>query len=78
MKLRWIRESFLSAKMRDAIVSSNPQCRAMVPPDPPYEPTTGHDALPADAAVTQATGVPTKPRHRRFFGMETRPGTIRL
>lgn len=76
MKIAWINESFLSAKMREAIVSGNPQCKAAVTPDQPWVATSGHDSTPTQ--LNQPTGVPAKSRHRRYFGMEARPGTIRL
>lgn len=81
MKLRSINENYLSQKMRDAIISSKALCDRPLPvaSDAPYEPSSGHDAISqAAAATSQVTGVPRRPRHRRFFGMETRPGTIRL
>ncbi len=81
MKLKSIRENFLSQKMRDAIVSSKALHDRPLPvaSDAPYEPSSGHDAISsAGAALNQVTGVGRKPRHRRYFGMETRPGTIRL
>ncbi len=78
MKLRSIRENFISQKMRDAIVSSKALCDRALPvaTDTPYEATTGHEM--ASAGLRVPSGIPGRPRHRRFFGMETRPGTIRL
>jgi hypothetical protein len=81
MKLKEITENYMSQKMRDAIISSKALHDRALPVayDAPYEPTSGHTAIDAAAnTVSQASGVPAKPRHRRFFGMETRPGTIRL
>lgn len=78
MKLRSITENFLSQKMRDAIVSSKALYDRPLPvaSDAPYEASTGHDAISAGSRTP--SGIPSRPRHRRFFGMETRPGTIRL
>lgn len=81
MKLRAIAENYLSQKMRDAIITSKALHDRPLPAvtDAPYEPSSGHDAITnAATAPSQTSGIPRKPRHRRFFGMETRPGTIRL
>lgn len=81
MKIKAIGENYISQKIRDAIVSSKALCDRPLPVayDAPYEPSSGHDAISqAVAATNQVTGVARRPRHRRFFGMETRPGTIRL
>jgi hypothetical protein len=78
MKLRSINENLMMVKIRDALASSNYFNRPMVQQDIPWQPTSGHDNPNTEGAVTQPTGVPGKPRHRRYFGMETRPGAIRL
>lgn len=79
MKLRDIAESFMAAKIRDALASNGYFNRPLAVTDQPFEPTSGHDASSQNADLTsQATGVPRKLRHRRYLGMETRPGTIRL
>lgn len=75
MKLQSIGENFISQKMRDAIISSKALCDRALPvtADAPYEASTGHDSSPVSL-----TTFPRQRRHRRFFGMETRLGTIRL
>lgn len=80
MKLKSIRENFLSQKMRDAIISSKALHDRPLPvaTDAPYEASSGHAETSAAANALSQTSMPYKPRHRRFFGMETRPGTIRL
>lgn len=81
MKLRDIAENYMSQKMRDAIVNSKALNQRVLPAvtDQPYEPSSGHNSSShAIAAPSQTTGVPAKPRHRRYFGMETRLGAIRL
>lgn len=79
MKLRQISENFIMQKLRDQLQSSGYFNRPVVQTDQPYMPSSGHDSgSRAQGAVSQPTGVPTKPRHRRYFGMERRLGTIRL
>jgi len=81
MRLSAIAENFLSQKMREAIVSSKALNDRPLPvsSEAPYEPSSGHDSgSQAAGATLNPTGVPHRGRHRRFFGMETRPGTIRL
>lgn len=80
MKLRAISENLMTAQMRDAIITSKALGeRPQVVTDAPHEPSSGNDPIgQASAALSHVTGVPHKPRHRKFFGMENRPGTIRL
>ncbi len=79
MRLSWISESFISAKMREALTAPNySELSGVAIANPPYEPTSGHSNLPEKGAMIQPTGVPNKPRVRKYLGMETRPGTIRL
>lgn len=75
MKLHSISESFLSVKMRDAIMSQDMNTTDNLPPSP----TTGFDELTTEPEGTQQpTGIPKDVRHRSFFGLSTRPGTLRL
>lgn len=44
-----------------------------------YNPLSAHDAGARVSGDTQySTGIPHKPRHRAFLGMEKRLGSIRL
>jgi len=65
MKLRWIHESLMSAKTHEALATE--------PLAPQLDQPPADNISSTDSAVTQATGVPTKPRHRQFFGMPTTP-----
>lgn len=79
MKLRQISENFIMQKLRDQLQSSGYFNRPIVRTDQPFMPTSGHDSGSRIAgAISQPTGVPIKPRHRRYLGMEKRLGAIRL
>jgi len=79
MKLRQIHESFMSQKFREMLQSSGYFNKPGFQSNPLYDPNSGHDAGARSTGFTSnPVGVPTDPRHRKFMGMEKRPGAIRL
>lgn len=72
-----ISESLLGIKMREALMSNNYFNRQQVNL-PSSDGQAGIDNPPENAASTAPTGIPAKPRHRKFLGMEQRPGSIRI
>jgi len=72
MKLRAIRENFLSQKMREALVAASPRALPLAgDASPPYEPTSGHGANEiANKCVRGPIGFPASMRHRKFFGLK--------
>lgn len=79
MKLSLISENFVLQKLREMLKSAGYFNRPIVNTDQPYSPTSGHDAgSRAGGSTYLPTGMPWKARHRRFLGMEQRPGAIRL
>lgn len=80
MKLRQINENLIMQQIRGQLLRSGPyEARPYLQTDHLYNAQSGHDAGARVAGNTfLPTGVPNKPRHRQFLGMENRPGTIRL
>lgn len=75
MKLSSLSESFMLAKIRDALMSSGQFNRPFSNVDRPYDASSGHDGN--DRTVAKQSSVP-KQRNKRYLGMEKRLGTIRL
>lgn len=70
MKLKSIGEGFLSQKLRE-VMRDDEHLGGI---DRLPAAATGYDAGNRAAGDTQLpTGVPLKPRHRKFFGMEVKP-----
>jgi len=70
MKLRKINEGFMAQKMREVLRDEEHIGQR----DKLPLAASGHDAGSRVAGNTQmATGVPLKPRHRKYFGMEVKP-----
>lgn len=70
MKLNSIGEGFLAQKMREAIRDEEHISLGSRLPMP----SSGHDkGSRASGATQQPTGVPLKPRHRKYFNMDTDP-----
>jgi hypothetical protein len=78
MKLASINESYIISKIREAMSSSDYFNKPLIQTDKQYEATSGHNNPQDDEIATQPVGIPSKPRHRQYLGMERRPGTIRL
>lgn len=92
MKLRQIKEGLLSKQVREKkIKSAHPESLSLYAQRPEIQinhlyNSMGHDSGARSTGLgTQGgftshipTGVPQKPRHRVFLGMENRPGSIRL
>jgi len=70
MRLKAIDEGFMSQKIREALRGDNELgYTSRLPP-----PASGHDSGSRVTGNTSLpTGVPTNPRHRKYFGMETKP-----
>lgn len=71
----------MSQQMRDAFIASKGSTDQAIPivTNKPYEPSSGHDSTARSVGGSGSiSGIPHKPRHRKYFGLETRPGTIRL
>lgn len=76
MKLRDILEGLMSHSISGLSSYAN---RPFLHQNYPNLPSAGFDqGSRASSSLSQPTGVPKKPRHRRFLGMADRPGTIRL
>jgi hypothetical protein len=72
MKLKHIKEGFLALKMREALRDGDTS--GIMPTNQLPTAATGFDAgnrTAGDSSYT--TGVPRKPRHRKFFGMPVEP-----
>jgi hypothetical protein len=70
MKLKSIGEGFMSQKLRETIRGDEQLGGVNRLPVA----ATGYDAGNRTAGNTQMpTGVPLKPRHRKYFGMEVKP-----
>jgi len=79
MKLRRIAEGFMLQKMREALIGVEAPIGVGSVSDKLYEPESGHDSGSQEAGGTPSlTGVPTNPRHRIYFGMETTPSNVTL
>lgn len=76
MKLKAIREGLMSNSISGLMSYAN---RPFLHQNYPNLPSAGFDSgSRASSSLSQPTGVPRKPRHRRYLGMADRPGTIRL
>lgn len=72
MKLKDINEGLLSLKAREYF--NRPQLHI----SQLYNSDNANDAMAINSGMSQyTTGVPSKPRYRKYFG-QSRPGTIRL
>lgn len=80
MKLKQINENLIMQQIRGQLLRSGPYAaRPYLRTDQLYDASRGFDAgSRAAGATVLPSGVPSKPRHRQFLGMENRPGTIRL
>ena len=80
MKLRQINENLIMQQVRGQLQRSGPYtARPFLHSGHLYNASSGFDAGSRVAGNTSsATGVPIKPRHRKFLGLEQRPGSIRL
>jgi hypothetical protein len=71
MKLEEIAEGFMTQKLRECFRDDEKLMQDKLPVA-----ATGFDAGNRTLGHTSyATGVPRKPRHRKFFGMDTKPTT---
>lgn len=68
MKLRSIAESFMTAKIREALTTNDLGINVA---KKPIEPTTGHDRYETPVSTKKARRSPR-------LGLEKRPGAIRL
>jgi hypothetical protein len=80
MKLRQINENLVMQQVRGQLLRSGPYAtRPYFQTGQLYDASRGFDAGARMAGATYLpSGIPHKPRHRQFLGLETRPGTIRL
>lgn len=80
MKLRQINENLIMQQVRGQLLRSGPYMpRPYLQSGELYSANRGFDSGSRMAGATSSpTGVPQKPRHRQYLGLETRPGTIRL
>jgi hypothetical protein len=78
MKLKQINENLIMQQLRGALKSSNFFNRPTLRQQPIYQPESGHDSGARTAGFSSMTsGMPSKPRHQKFLGLERRMG-IRL
>jgi len=74
MKLKQIRESFLSNKIREIQQTEPLFKRPGIKSTPLYDAERGFDSgSRATSSVSQTTGVPFKRRQRKFFNMSIGP-----
>jgi len=80
MKLRQICENLMMQQLRSQLLHSGPYfAKPMLQVDSLYNPYSGHDSgSGASGSSFLGTQTPSKPRNRRFLGMEKRLGVIRL
>jgi hypothetical protein len=79
MKLTEIAEGFLSSKLKEAYKNTESFERPFVQSNPLFNPSSGHDAgSRSTGSTSSATGIPNNMRHRKFFGLSNRPGSIVL
>ena len=70
MRLRAIDEGFMAQKIRETLRGDNELGFTSRLP----QPSSGHDSgSRVTGSTSMPTGVPIKPRHRKYFGMDTKP-----
>ena len=70
MRLKAIDEGFMTQKIREALHGDNELGYTSRLP----QPSSGHDnGSRVTSQTSLPTGVPVKPRHRKYFGMDTKP-----
>lgn len=85
MKLSKISESFMSAKIREALVNDvdSPAGKmlniSVDKSDKSYDVISGHDSqTQINGGFEQSTGIPLKPRLRKYFGISVGPEQINI
>ena len=80
MKLKQISENLMMQQLRNSLAANGPYfMRPNVQVSNNYNASTGHDAGARNSGSTMLPiGIPHKPRHRQYLGLERRTGTIRL